>query len=224
MSWPRTGWWSPPFLLGCDFAAVRIRAHEQPGLAAPRQGVVGHEDRRAASGTTAAPATALPSVLILGVSEHPDDCPGRIGGSQARPKEIHRDLSRRLRYGSAVQFRCASTKRPGENHRASIVESIGRGERIRTSDPSVPNRVLYQAEPRPDNLTILPYPGFPRRGNTRPYSRSSARLSDAGSFAATRAEREVAPGSPIASTCRSCACAVRSGCSGVTATRPLTTA
>ena len=27
---------------------------------------------------------------------------------------------------------------------------IGRGERIRTSDPSVPNRVLYQAEPRPD--------------------------------------------------------------------------
>ena len=27
---------------------------------------------------------------------------------------------------------------------------IGRGERIRTSDPSVPNRVLYQTEPRPD--------------------------------------------------------------------------
>ena len=27
---------------------------------------------------------------------------------------------------------------------------FGRGERIRTSDPSVPNRVLYQAEPRPD--------------------------------------------------------------------------
>jgi hypothetical protein len=26
----------------------------------------------------------------------------------------------------------------------------GRGERIRTSDPSVPNRVLYQTEPRPD--------------------------------------------------------------------------
>ena len=31
----------------------------------------------------------------------------------------------------------------------------GRGEWIRTTDPSVPNRVLYQAEPRPDNLTIL---------------------------------------------------------------------
>src|SRR5207253_4401440 len=27
----------------------------------------------------------------------------------------------------------------------------GRGERIRTSDLSVPNRALYQAEPRPDN-------------------------------------------------------------------------
>ena len=33
----------------------------------------------------------------------------------------------------------------------------GRGERIRTSDPSVPNRVLYQAEPRPDNRPILPH-------------------------------------------------------------------
>ena len=27
---------------------------------------------------------------------------------------------------------------------------IGRGERIRTSDLTVPNRALYQAEPRPD--------------------------------------------------------------------------
>jgi hypothetical protein len=26
----------------------------------------------------------------------------------------------------------------------------GRGERIRTSDPLVPNQVLYQAEPLPD--------------------------------------------------------------------------
>ncbi len=29
--------------------------------------------------------------------------------------------------------------------------NIGRGERIRTSDLTVPNRALYQAEPRPDN-------------------------------------------------------------------------
>ena len=31
-----------------------------------------------------------------------------------------------------------------------VLELIGRGERIRTSDLSVPNRALYQAEPRPD--------------------------------------------------------------------------
>ena len=28
----------------------------------------------------------------------------------------------------------------------------GRGERIRTSDPLVPNQVLYQAEPLPDKI------------------------------------------------------------------------
>jgi hypothetical protein len=28
----------------------------------------------------------------------------------------------------------------------------GRGERIRTSDPLVPNQVLYQAEPLPERL------------------------------------------------------------------------
>jgi hypothetical protein len=31
-------------------------------------------------------------------------------------------------------------------------ELNGRGERIRTSDLSVPNRALYQAEPRPDEV------------------------------------------------------------------------
>ena len=30
-----------------------------------------------------------------------------------------------------------------------------RGERIRTSDPLVPNQVLYQAEPLPDELVSL---------------------------------------------------------------------
>ena len=33
---------------------------------------------------------------------------------------------------------------------AVSIEMNGRGERIRTSDLSVPNRALYQAEPRPD--------------------------------------------------------------------------
>lgn len=30
------------------------------------------------------------------------------------------------------------------------IEANGRGERIRTSDPLVPNQVLYQAEPLPE--------------------------------------------------------------------------
>ncbi len=36
------------------------------------------------------------------------------------------------------------------NREPILLNVFGRGERIRTSDPSVPNRVLYQAEPRPD--------------------------------------------------------------------------
>jgi hypothetical protein len=31
-----------------------------------------------------------------------------------------------------------------------MLDLVGRGERIRTSDLTVPNRALYQAEPRPD--------------------------------------------------------------------------
>jgi hypothetical protein len=31
-----------------------------------------------------------------------------------------------------------------------VYEKDGRGERIRTSDPLVPNQVLYQAEPLPE--------------------------------------------------------------------------
>ena len=31
-----------------------------------------------------------------------------------------------------------------------MLDFNGRGERIRTSDLTVPNRALYQAEPRPD--------------------------------------------------------------------------
>jgi hypothetical protein len=31
-----------------------------------------------------------------------------------------------------------------------VIEKDGRGERIRTSDPLVPNQVLYQAEPLPE--------------------------------------------------------------------------
>ncbi len=39
-----------------------------------------------------------------------------------------------------------------------MIDLIGRGERIRTSDLTVPNRALYQAEPRPDSkLKTLGY-------------------------------------------------------------------
>ena len=65
-------------------------------------------------------------------------------------------------------------KRPSTDHdgqsRAISIEFFGRGERIRTSDPSVPNRVLYQAEPRPDVPGIIPQPVGWRRAmqNSRP--------------------------------------------------------
>ena len=42
-----------------------------------------------------------------------------------------------------------AAKRPG-NPGLDCCVLIGRGVWIRTTDPSVPNRVLYQAEPRPD--------------------------------------------------------------------------
>jgi hypothetical protein len=38
-----------------------------------------------------------------------------------------------------------------------MLDLIGRGERIRTSDLTVPNRALYQAEPRPDRKLIIGY-------------------------------------------------------------------
>jgi hypothetical protein len=44
-----------------------------------------------------------------------------------------------------------------------VIDLIGRGERIRTSDPLVPNQVLYQAEPLPDTLIVLADPGSKTR-------------------------------------------------------------
>ncbi len=57
--------------------------------------------------------------------------------------------------GVGRRARALVAERLGENEKAGDVAItglliFGRGERIRTSDPSVPNRVLYQAEPRPD--------------------------------------------------------------------------
>ena len=36
-----------------------------------------------------------------------------------------------------------------------MLDVVGRGERIRTSDLTVPNRALYQAEPRPDIALLI---------------------------------------------------------------------
>ena len=41
---------------------------------------------------------------------------------------------------------------PGKDCMSLIIN--GRGERIRTSDPLVPNQVLYQAEPLPERLLV----------------------------------------------------------------------
>ncbi len=38
---------------------------------------------------------------------------------------------------------------------AAFVLTVGRGERIRTFDPLVPNQMRYQAAPRPDTAAIV---------------------------------------------------------------------
>ncbi len=48
-------------------------------------------------------------------------------------------------------FRCRLLASP------AFKKNNGREERIRTSDPSVPNAVLYQTEPLPDTIDALYY-------------------------------------------------------------------
>ena len=43
----------------------------------------------------------------------------------------------------------------GSRRAALCFRKFGRGERIRTSDPLVPNQVLYQAEPLPEHVGKL---------------------------------------------------------------------
>jgi hypothetical protein len=38
-----------------------------------------------------------------------------------------------------------------------VIRVMCRGERIRTSDPLIPNQVLYQAEPRPEHISHKTY-------------------------------------------------------------------
>ena len=48
--------------------------------------------------------------------------------------------------------RVVTTQRTSQSQsmRLQVIGKNGRGERIRTSDPLVPNQVLYQAEPLPE--------------------------------------------------------------------------
>ena len=92
-------------------------------------------------------------------TEHQPRRPGRLssfGKSRPRPVRIPSLIS-----ATTAARHQSTTKKPSTDHggqlRAILRKNCGRGERIRTSDPSVPNRVLYQAEPRPDNPCILPH-------------------------------------------------------------------
>ncbi len=69
-------------------------------------------------------------------------------------QQIHSAESLHVRLGvtSASLRSCLAEQVPGVNRPlgAMCPTRSGRGERIRTSDPLVPNQVLYQAEPLPD--------------------------------------------------------------------------
>ena len=99
-------------------------------------------------------------------------------------------------------------------------ESIGRGERIRTSDPSVPNRVLYQAEPRPDptNAYLNPEATVNATVALAVAPVDSIRASTAAAYFTSAFSND------SASTAASAWWAVKSGCSGVTETYPSRTA
>gem|GEM_PF-3454957 len=80
-----------------------------------------------------------------------------------------------------------------------LTDTFNRGERIRTSGLLVPNQALYQAEPRPEwSPNILTQQNRFHFDHSRPSSQSVKRST--------------------------CACAVRSRCSGDTETYPAPTA
>ena len=100
-------------------------------------------------------------------------------------------------------------------------EGIGRGDWIRTSDLSVPNRALYQAEPRPDMQT----PDRRTGGRCDRMNRSPERHDPGAVY--PKAERtpctergvyrtSAMPTNGSASRYPSASWAVMSGCSGVT--------
>src|SRR5713101_6013590 len=84
-------------------------------------------------------------------------------------------MPRRQRRGERIDAPLAFSKE--SRKQAGKERGSGRGDWIRTSDPTVPNRVLYQAEPHPDTannatccsrLPVLIAPGG-RRGQAPSY-------------------------------------------------------
>ncbi len=69
-------------------------------------------------------------------------------------------------------MRLATLKqRPGSQKQPGL-QNDGRGERIRTFDPLVPNQMRYQAALRPDNLIVIAE--IPDSGCPVPCSRMSS--------------------------------------------------
>jgi hypothetical protein len=68
------------------------------------------------------------------------------------PEERHQSV----RYPEEGIWLSLCSKRPGEKPRfqESQIGRNGRGERIRTSDPLVPNQVRYQTALRPESAAV----------------------------------------------------------------------
>ena len=110
------------------------------------------------------------------------------GRTPPRPRASHlsRCKTRAVWRGSEIDRlrRCVDLKQRGRL--PNDPKENGRGEWIRTTDPSVPNRVLYQAEPRPDNPPILSQPVRRAIGWTDPTNEPRAAI----------ASRRSSPGLP----------------------------
>src|SRR5205085_10296276 len=100
----------------------------------------------------------------LGIGRGQED-PGK--GEQTKARPARRDDAfgpcpgRVLRCGhgepAIIQSRPAGPYSKKPVARTGLSQICGRGDWIRTSGLSVPNRALYQAEPRPDERDSIPY-------------------------------------------------------------------
>jgi hypothetical protein len=110
------------------------------------------------------PAVRVSRVLprLVRLSSHEDATVGpysKMAGNGTGHRSMKRLQEPLLACGCSIQhtnsIQVWVRKRPitaGHDRSSFLMFSgkVGRGEWIRTTDPSVPNRVLYQAEPRPD--------------------------------------------------------------------------